>query len=476
MELPWHPLPGDGPRAEIRSPWDGALAGTVPVADDAALEAAIAGAAAAFAVTRAEPRHRRSAVCRRVSEAIAADADGLATLIARESGKPIRYARAEVSRAVSTFAIAAEEANRVGGEMVPLDISPAGEGFLGMSVRVPAGPVCAIAPFNFPLNLVAHKVAPALAAGCPVVLKPAPQAPLTSFRLAEIVAAAGAAPGALAVLHMPVPLAQRMAEDPRFALLTFTGSGKVGWALKAAAGHKRVTLELGGNAPAIVHGDADLAHAVERCVLGAFASAGQVCIKLQRLFVHRPLFAEFRERFVAAARALPTGDPMDEATVIGPLIDGAAADRVMAWIDEARASGAKVLCGGTREGAVVAATVIEPGDVDVNAFDSLKVSCEEVFGPVVTLEPYDDFDDALARANAGQFGLQAAVFTKDLYRARRAAEALDYGGVIVNESPMFRTDNFPYGGTRASGHGREGVKHAMDDMLETKMLVIGPKG
>lgn len=457
----------DGPRrAEIRSPWDGASAGSVPLAEPEQFERAAAGAAGAAREMARVPRHEKSRWCRETAARIRDEADDLARQIVRESGKPLQYARAEVARAVSTFTIAAEEALRLAGELLPLDIAAASERHQGFVVHVPIGPVAAIAPFNFPLNLVAHKLAPALAAGCPVVLKPPPQAPLTALRLAELILASGVPAGALSVLPMEIDLAERLATDERFRLLTFTGSARVGWHLKSIAGKKRVVLELGGNAPAIVHEDADLGWALDRCVSAGFAAAGQVCIKMQRLVVHAPVYDRFVAEFVERARQLPCGDPMDAATVVGPLIDAAAADRVMAWIAEARDRGAEVLCGGTREGNVVTPTVI--ADAPHDAF----VMREEVFGPVTVVEKYDDFTDALARANAARYGLQAGAFTHDVRRIAEAVRELEFGGVIINDTPMFRVDHMPYGGVKDSGFGREGIRSALADLTEPRTVVL----
>ncbi|MBX7245339.1 MAG: aldehyde dehydrogenase family protein [Candidatus Sumerlaeaceae bacterium] len=451
---------------DILSPWDGTLAGRVQVGGAAEIDAAILSAVAAFETTRLLPRHQRSTICRRISETIQDRREEFSELITFESGKPIQFSRAEVSRAVSTFAIAAEEANRIGGEVVPLDIVASGEGFAGVALRFPLGPVAAITPFNFPLNLVAHKVAPALAAGNSVVLKPAPQAPLTSLLLAQVVLAAGAPPGYLNVVMADPSHAETLVRDERIRLVSFTGSARVGWHLKDIAGKKKVVLELGGNAAAVIHEDADLDWAVKRCVIGSFANAGQVCIKVQRLLVHRPIHKPFIERFIAATRAVKVGDPMDPETVAGPLIDEISAARVESWIAEARSTGAKILTGGQRQGTVMEPTVIE------GAADGLKVSCEEVFGPVTIVEPYDDFETALDRVNASRYGLQAGVFTYDIRRINAAVQKLNVGGVIINDSPMFRVDNFPYGGVKDSGFGREGVRHAIEDMTELKMVAL----
>ena len=455
--------------ADIRSPFTGEVVGRVAVAGPAEVEAAVSAAVRAFAVTRRLSRFDRSATLARVAAGIGAQAEGIARTIALEAGKPIAFARQEVARAVTTFTLAAEEAKRIAGEPTPIDTEERTRGYDAIVARVPVGPVLAITPFNFPLNLVAHKVAPALAAGCTVVLKPAPQAPLTAHRLGEIVAAAGAPPGTLSVLHCPVGLAEALVGDERLRMLTFTGSARVGWALKARAGRKHVLLELGGDASLVVHADADVDAAARKAALGAFAYAGQVCISVQHILAHEHVYERFRERLLAETTALAVGDPLDPATTVGPLIDAGNAERVLAWIAEARAAGARVLCGGTRgAGNVVVPTVLEAVPRGV------RIAEEEVFGPVVTLDRYRDAEEALARVNASRFGLQAGLFTNDLRLVRRAFAALEVGALVVNDSPMLRVDSYPYGGTKESGLGREGVRSAIGAMTEPRVLVLAP--
>lgn len=456
----------DGSEVEtIRSPHDDQPVGEVVVGSARDMDDAIAVAAEAFEEVRRLPTHERAGIADRISRAIEEHADELSRLMATESGKPIRWCRGEVARATVTFGLAAAEARTRQGHVIPIDLQAAGEGRLCLYVRVPRGPVAAISPFNFPLNLVAHKLAPAIAVGTTTVLKPPPQCPLTSFRLAELLDEAGLPPRALSVVHCPPEVAQRMVEDERMAVLSFTGSDGVGWRLKALAGHKQVMLELGGNAPCVLDRGVDLDAVMPRLMVGAWAHAGQVCIKVQRVLVHAADREAFLERFVAETRALKVGDPLDEETWVGPLVDRAAAARVSAWIDEAVAAGAKVHCGGGREGAVVQPTILTEAPPDT------RVCRDEVFGPVTVIETYEDFDEALARCNAGRFGLQAGVFTPDLGRALRAFETLDYGGVMINDVPTFRVDNFPYGGTKDSGFGREGVRFAMEELTEPKVLV-----
>ncbi len=451
---------------EVRSPYDGERVGRVPLADEAQREAAVAAAVEAFEETRALPRYRRAEICAAIAAGIRKRRKELAETIARESGKPIRYARGEVDRAVLTFTLAAEEAKRLGGEIVPIDIEPRAEGYTSLYYRFPIGPVLGITPFNFPLNLVAHKLAPAIAAGCPLVLKPPQQAPITSLKLAEIAYEAGLPPKAFSVVHCTVEVGEPMVRDDRFKLLSFTGSAAVGWRLKSIAGKKRVLLELGGNAGVIVHSDADLDWAVERTAVGGYAYAGQTCISVQRVLVHRPVYERFRDALAERVGALKVGDPMDEDTVVGPLIEERHAERVVSWIEEARRGGAQVLVGGRREGSLVWPTVLAETRPD------MKVECEEIFGPVVTVRPYDDFRAAVRIVNDSPYGLQAGVFTHDIRLIHYAYRNLEVGGVIVNDHPTLRVDNWPYGGVKDSGLGREGVRYALQEMTEIRALVL----
>jgi glyceraldehyde-3-phosphate dehydrogenase (NADP+) len=454
---------------EVRNPYDGSVASRVALADAAAVDEAVTRAAAAGPAAAALSSDERRRALRHIAAGIEARVEEFARTIALEAGKPVALARVEVRRAVETFSLAAGEVERWGGELLPVDLSPQTRGYRAMVARVPRGTVAAISPFNFPLNLLAHKVAPALAVGAPVVCKPPPQAPSAALLLAEIAHAAGLPAGSLSVLPCTNEVAARLVESSAVAVLSFTGSARVGWMLRERAGRKHVVLELGGNAAAVVCADADLAWAAERCALGGMAYAGQVCIAVQRIFVERAVYAPFVEKLVAEVRAMPMGDPMDEKTVVGPLIDPANCERVLAWIAEARAGGAQVLCGGDRHGNIVTPAVIEGARPD------MKVSCEEVFGPVVTVEPFDAFDDALSRVNDGEYGLQSSVFTRDAQRIFRAWERLRVGGVIANDAPTLRVDNYPYGGTRASGTGREGVRSAMLEYTEPRVLVMAPR-
>jgi acyl-CoA reductase-like NAD-dependent aldehyde dehydrogenase len=460
----------DTPRVEtIRSPFDGTVVAEACVAAASDVDDAIAAADAAFDEMRRLPTHRRVGILEGTAARLRERTEELALLMARESGKPIRFCRGEVGRAVVTFSLAAGEARRFGGEVLPIDLESRSEGRTCLYTRVPRGPVAAIAPFNFPLNLIAHKLAPAVAVGASVVLKPPPQCPLTGFELAAILHDAGLPAGALNVVHCAPEDAQRLVEDPRLKVLSFTGSDAVGWKLKSLAGKKQVLLELGGNAPCIVDEGVDLEGILGAIVTGAWANAGQVCIKVQRVLVHASLHAVFLERFVAATRALPVGDPLDEQTVVGPLIEPKHVERVLAWIAEAREGGAQLHCGGEARGAVVLPTVLTGVRPD------MKVCREEVFGPVTVVDSFERFEDAIESCNAGRFGLQAGVFTRDIGRALQAWRELDYGGVLINDVPTFRVDNFPYGGVKDSGFGREGVRFAMEEMSEPKVLVLrGP--
>lgn len=459
----------DGPRATITDPWRGDAVGEIVLADHARAALAADAARDAFAVMRRQASFERKRVLRRVAEAVERDAEAFAELIAREAGKPISLARGEVKRAVATLELGAEEATRIGGEVLPLDLGEPAAGFVGGWRRVPVGPVLALAPFNFPLNLVCHKLAPALACGCPVVLKPPPQAPLTALRLADLIREAGAPKDAVQVVPCEVDVAESLVTSDRFELLTFTGSAKVGWHLAALAPKKRPVLELGGNAAVLVHEDADLAWAVGRTVTAAFAYAGQVCIKAQRLYVHAAVYDRVLAAVAEQAARLAPKDPLDPAALLGPMIDPAAAARVDAWVDEACATpGVRAVVRGARDGARLGPTVLAvEGDGA-----GLRVVDEEVFGPVLTVHRYATWEEGLRLAGASRYGLQAAVFTRDAARIRQAAEALEVGALVVNDATTFRVDAMPYGGVRDSGRGREGVRFAIEAMTEMRLLAV----
>jgi acyl-CoA reductase-like NAD-dependent aldehyde dehydrogenase len=429
-------------------------------------EAAVQAAQRAFEVTRKLPSYERQRVLREIAEGIRARRDEFARVLALEAGKPIKTARVEVDRAIFTFSVAADEALRISGEWLPLDWQPSTVGRSAIVRRFALGPILAITPFNFPLNLVAHKVAPSIAAGCTMVLKPAPQTPLCSLMLAEVIEKTGWPQGAFNVLPLSNQDAEKLVSDDRLKMLSFTGSGAVGWALKSKSGKKKVALELGGNAAVIVHSDWDLDDAVKRCVAGGFAYAGQACISVQRIFVQKSVEQQFTDKLVAGVKKLKVADPLDEAGDVGPMISEDAARRAASWIEEAAAAGAKVVTGGTRRGPFLEPTVLTHTRPD------MKVSCQEVFAPVVNVEPYDDFEEAIQRVNASPYGLQAGVFTRDVKLLFKAFEELEVGGVIAGDTSSFRIDHMPYGGVKDSGMGREGLRYAIEEMTEPRILVM----
>jgi len=455
-----------GREAVVTSPYDRSVLAVVSEAEREDVEVAIESAVRAFEVTRKMTSHQRASVLHKIADGIAARREEFARTICQEAGKPIKTARIEVERAINTFQIAAEESGRIYGEYIPLDTLESTGGRWGLVRRFPLGPVFAITPFNFPLNLVAHKVAPAMAAGCPLILKPAPQTPISSLLLAEIVQESGWPEGAFAVMPLSNDNAALLVADDRIKLLTFTGSAAVGWQLKARAGKKRVTLELGGNAGVIVHGDADLEHAAQRCVAGGFSYAGQTCISVQRILVHQPVFRKFTELLLQGVRKLKLGDPMQESTDVPPLVREQDAVRVAEWIDEAVKGGARLLCGGKRNGAMIEPTVL------TDTSPEMRVNCAEVFAPLVTVAPYEFFPEALHQINNSAYGLQAGVFTRDAGLIQTAFEELEVGGVIAGDVPSFRVDQMPYGGVKDSGLGREGVRYSIEDMTERRLLVM----
>jgi acyl-CoA reductase-like NAD-dependent aldehyde dehydrogenase len=450
---------------DVRSPYSGEIVGRV--AKGGADETRRAIDAAEQALHNPLPAHKRAEILVKVVAGIARRHDEIARQISDEAGKPLKAARVEASRAMSTYTFAAVEARKLAGEMVPMDAAQAGEGKLAFTLRRPIGVVGAISPFNFPLNLVAHKLAPALAAGCPVVLKPATQTPLSALLLAELEDEAGLPPGWLSVVVGPsAEIGDVLVEDERVKAITFTGSGAVGWGLAARAARKKVNLELGNATPVIVTADADIEAAATAMAAHAFSFAGQSCISVQRLYVERPAYDRFVEAFVPKVEALKIGDPADEATDVGPVIDEDARERILEWIAEARDGGAEILAGGEEQDGLIAPTVI------AGASPELKVSCEEVFGPVVTVNAFDSLDEAIELANSTRYGLQAGIFTSRLDTAMRAGQELEFGGVIVNEAPTFRADQMPYGGIKDSGNTREGPAYAVRELTEERLVVI----
>jgi acyl-CoA reductase-like NAD-dependent aldehyde dehydrogenase len=451
----------------ILNPYNDQVVGHVPAADEADVRAAIGRAGEAAAVMAGLPAHRRAAILEKAARLIDDDARAFAALMAAESGKPLKYARGEVSRGVETLVFAADAARSLHGETVPLDAAKGGVGKIGYYVRVPVGVIAAITPFNFPLNLVLHKVAPSIAAGNAMVLKPAPATPLTALRLADVLREAGLPPGALEIVCGGADVGHWLTTDPRVHMLTFTGSPGVARTISANAGLRRVTLELGGNAACIVDETANLEHAVARNIIGGFAYSGQTCISVQRIYIHESRYAAFRDAYTAAATRLTLGDPADEKTDLGPVISDAAAHRLRAWVGEAEAGGARIIAGRLPDaGRMLPAVVLEEVQED------MRVMREEVFGPVVSLVPYRDFADAVARVNRSAFGLQAGVYTRDLNRALTAAQQLEVGGVIINDVPTFRVDHMPYGGVRDSGVGREGPRFAVEEMTQMRLVVF----
>jgi acyl-CoA reductase-like NAD-dependent aldehyde dehydrogenase len=452
----------------VRAPFDGAEIARLPRPSAEDVEAAVASASAAFEKTRALPTYVRVAILRRVAAALEARRDALGGTIAREAGKPLKAARTEVERAAATFSAAAAALEAWKGDLLPLDVNAASLSRWGVVRRFPLGPVLAITPFNFPLNLSAHKVAPAIAVGAPVVQKPASQTPLSALALQAIVREAGWPAEAYAVLPISGREAEGLVTDARLPVVSFTGSGAVGWRLREIAPRKRVSLELGGNAAAVVHSDADLDDAAARVAAGAFGYAGQSCISVQRALVQRDVFDAFRGKLLARTAALLAGDPLDEKTDIGPMIAPEEAARAAAWIDEAVRAGASVLAGGTRTGSVVLPTVLSRTSRD------MKVEALEVFAPIVTLAAYDTWEEALRRVNDSKYGLQAGIFTQDLGRIQRAFEVLEVGAILVNDVPTWRADRMPYGGVKESGIGREGPAYAMEEFTEPRLLVLRP--
>ncbi|MEC9428977.1 MAG: aldehyde dehydrogenase family protein [Pseudomonadota bacterium] len=451
---------------DVTNKYTGEVATKVAMADADTIDKAIAAAEEAQPAMAAMAPFERQAVLEHCVKRFTERADELAQALCIEAGKPIKDAKGEVSRLIDTFKIAAEESVRINGEVVNLEISARAKGYQGMTKKVPIGPCSFISPFNFPMNLAAHKVAPAIAAGCTFVLKPASRTPIGALIIGEVLAETDLPKGAFSILPCSRDGADLFTTDERLKLLSFTGSPDVGWALKAKAGKKPVVLELGGNAACVVDEDADIEDAIDRVIVGAYYQSGQSCISVQRLLVHSKIYDEFKSRYVEKVKALVSGDPSNEDTFIGPMISEGEAERLHGWIEEAKEKGATILCGGTRDGAMLEATVMEnvPKDCDASA--------EEAFGPLSILVPFDDYDEALEEVNNSRYGLQAGVFTRDIYKAHKAWDVLDVGGVVIGDVPSWRVDNMPYGGVKDSGLGREGIRYAIEDMSETRLMVI----
>ncbi|GAB1471196.1 aldehyde dehydrogenase family protein [Chloroflexota bacterium] len=458
---------GHGPVLEVKNKYDGKTVGAVPTASREDLNAAIDAAERAEDVMANMPAHKRAEILLRTAALLRERSEDMAQTIAAEAGKALKYARGEAQRAVNTFTFAAEEAKRLHGETIPLDADPSGEGYFGFWTRRPVGVIAAISPFNFPLNLVAHKVAPAIAAGNTLVLKPASTTPLAAVKLCQILEEAGMPAGTInLVVGSGGTVGEWLVTDERVDKITFTGSPEIGRHILAVAGIKKVTLELGNASPVIVAPDADLDFVAKRCAVGAFYNSGQVCISVQRIYSQKQVYESFSEKFVQATQAMVVGDPLDERVDVGPMIDSKEVDRIESWVKEAQGAGAKTLTGARREGSVYYPTILS----DVSA--DMKVVAEETFAPVASIIQCDDFEEALRQANDSKFGLQVGVFTKDIDRVFKAVRRLNFGGVIINDTPVFRADHMPYGGNRQSGLGREGVKFAMEDMTNIQMVAI----
>jgi acyl-CoA reductase-like NAD-dependent aldehyde dehydrogenase len=451
---------------QVTNKYTGENATSVAMADADVIDQAIAAAEKSQPALTAMKPYERQNILNHCVKRFEERFEELAYALCIEAGKPIKDSRGEVTRLIDTFRIAAEESVRIKGEVMNLEVTPRARGYQGMYKKVPIGPCSFISPFNFPLNLAAHKVAPALAVGCAFVLKPASRTPLGALIMGEILAETDLPEGAFSILPCSRDGADLFTTDDRFKLLSFTGSPSVGWDLKARAGKKPVILELGGNAGCIVDHDTDLDDAIERIVFGAYYQSGQSCISVQRILVHESIYADFKQRYVEKVSNLVHGDPLNEDTFIGPMISESEASRLDGWIQEAKQQGASVLCGGQRNGTMLQATILE------NVPHDAKVNCDEAFGPVSVIAPFSDFDAALEEVNNSQFGLQAGVFTRDIYKAHKAWDVLDVGGVVIGDVPSWRVDNMPYGGVKESGIGREGIRFAIEDMTEIRLMVI----
>jgi acyl-CoA reductase-like NAD-dependent aldehyde dehydrogenase len=453
-------------RLEVTNPYDGSVVGVTSFATDSDLEHAIVEAERAFETLRYMPTYERAGALTKLAALLEERQEEIALLIAREAGKPLRDARVEAMRGVFTIQIAAEEAKRMHGEMIPLDLLPSSKGRFGVTRKVPIGPIAGISPFNFPLNLALHKIAPAIASGNPIILKPPTHDPLTMLTFAEMVDQLDLPKGSVSIMPMDRTVGDRLVTDDRFKLLSFTGSPDVGWNMKSRAGKKKVVLELGGNAGVAIDDDADVDNAVARVRAGAFAYAGQVCISVQRVYVHQDRYDEFCHKLTAAVQTIKTGDPVDPDTELGPMIDEKAARRIDDWVQTAVSEGARVLTGGRANGRFYEPTVI------VDAPSEAFVCSREAFAPIVTVFPVPDWPTALSKINDSVFGLQAGVFTSNIEHAMQAFDTLEVGGVIINDIPVYRIDHMPYGGVKDSGLSREGLRYAIEDMTETRLLVV----
>jgi len=450
----------------VTNKYTGETVTRVALATEQAIDQALSAAVAAQHAMGQLPAYHRQQVLEHCVQRFKQRADELAYSLCLEAGKPIKDARGEVTRLIDTFKVAAEEATRISGEVLNLEISARAKGYRGMTKRVPVGVCSFISPFNFPLNLAAHKIAPAIAAGCPFVLKPASLTPIGALLIGEVLAETDLPQGAFSILPCSRDGAELFTTDERIKLLSFTGSPEVGWALKAKAGKKKVTLELGGNAACIVDADADIDFVVQRLVFGAFYQSGQSCISVQRILVHESIYQQVKEKLVTATQQLLMGDPLQESTFIGPMISDKEAQRLANWLDDAQQQGATLLCGGQRQGAMLAATLLE------NVPKQCALVQEEVFGPVAILSSFSDFNQALAEVNDSRYGLQTGIFTRDIFKAHQAWDSLEVGGVVIGDVPSWRVDNMPYGGVKDSGLGREGIRYAIEDMTESRLLVI----
>jgi glyceraldehyde-3-phosphate dehydrogenase (NADP+) len=453
-------------KAQVINPFSGQPVGTVYLAGPSDVEKAIQMAAETFQKSRKLPSHERARILKEISKGIAVRKEEIAKMIVQENGKPIRDSRMEVDRAVMTFEIASEEAKRIPGELIPMDLRSDAEGRWGILKRFPIGPITAITPFNYPLNLAAHKIAPALATGNPVILKPSMDTPISSLFLGEVIAQVSPLPGLFSVLPSRHEDCEALITDDRLKMISFTGSPDVGWDLKKRCGRKKITLELGGNAGVIIHEDADLELALTRCLRGAFAYAGQVCISIQRIYIHEKIYQPFISQFLEGVKKLKMGDPMDESTEIGPMIKETQAIRAQEWIQEAIQAGARLLAGGKRQGNFLGPTVLE------NVPKGTKACDKEAFAPLVDVFSYSNFEEAVSAVNDTPYGLQSGIFTRDIEKIFYAFQEIEVGSLMVNEVPTFRLDHMPYGGTKLSGLGREGLRYAIEEMTEPRLLVL----